>query len=415
MPLPPAPTPAAMAAAAAVAHVVTAKAPPAVVAAAALRAAAAPAGPPPPPLSAQIAPLVEQQLLHPSCKEVRQQAAEALQRLHATRAELLPLLLRLLPSACGAGKSGKHYFTLFEDCLSQSSSLSGASSSGSPAAAAAAGSGGRRSGKEKDGSKASRGEVSAQALQQAVEAIGCELRVLSERLLVQQEVEGASLVNAGAQGFTLGRLVQLLQTVLGSSSSEAAAESCQREAAGGAPLILPAQQQQQLLRQVLWCCSALEALTVGRTSATKAAGRQLEQLLQERWMDGVTGDDAGSNPSDPARWQVARAASELLEPLQAAATNADALGGSGAPPAGPWLQHLCAPLLARLCTCVCPERAVPVYMLQLIKASSQQDFIPGSIGGGGLVSAAEVGGPLMRHVKNFVCRRLDMEGACARV
>jgi hypothetical protein len=395
--------------------------PPAPAAAAAPLRAATPAAPPPPPLSDQIAPLVYQLLLHPSCKEVRQQAAASLQLLHPRRGEQLPILVRLLPRACAVGKAGKQFFLLLEGCLGSGKAT--ADDGGSPSIAAAsqgAGSPGLAAGQGGSDDADVSDELSPGSWQEAAEAIGYELRQLAERLLTQQEVEGSNLVNAGAHGFTLGRLVQMLQIVLGGGSSgdgeqQPAAESGEEAAT---QLELPPQLQQRLLRQVLWCVSALEALSIGRTSATKAAGRQLEQLLQDRWMS------AGGGGSSGARWEVARAASELLETLQpavaaggggaaTAAAAAAAIAATAAPDAAataPWLQHLCEPLLARLCACVCPERVAPVYTLQLIKAPTQQDFIPGSIGGGGLVSAAEVGGPLMRDVKNFVCRRLDMEG-----
>jgi hypothetical protein len=54
------------------------------------------------------------------------------------------------------------------------------------------------------------------------------------------------------------------------------------------------------------------------------------------------------------------------------------------------------------------------HTLPHVACGPQRQFIPGNIGGGGLVSAADVGGPLMRDVKNFICRRLDMEGARRR-
>ncbi|KIY93799.1 E3 ubiquitin-protein ligase UBR4, partial [Monoraphidium neglectum] len=307
-------------------------------------------------------------------------------------------LPRLLPRAGGAGKAGKQLFDLFESCLSDLPT----------------------------------GEAGGGALRRrTAAAAAAELRLLAERLLLQQAEEGAGLADAAQQGFTLGRLAQLLQAALASPPPPASVQGSGADGigdgAGGEGW------DGALLRQVLWCSAALQALTVGRSSVTKAAARQLERLLQERWAvpavpgeDGPHGGDEASGGGSgggggggaavdaaaaaEARLQVARAAVQLLESLQAPADAACAAPAEAAAARARWLQHLCGPLLARLCACVCPERREPMYMLQLIKAPSQTDFIPGSIGGGGLVAASDVGGPLMRHVKNFVCRRLDMEG-----
>ncbi|GFH26643.1 E3 ubiquitin-protein ligase UBR4, partial [Haematococcus lacustris] len=51
-------------------------------------------------------------------------------------------------------------------------------------------------------------------------------------------------------------------------------------------------------------------------------------------------------------------------------------------------------------------------LLVLDKSPSQEDFIPGSLGNAPFKST-DMGGPLMRDVKNFICRRLNLEGMVA--
>jgi hypothetical protein len=268
-------------------------------------------------------------------------------------------LPRLLPRAGGAGKAGKQLFDLFESCLSDLPT----------------------------------GEAGGGALRRrTAAAAAAELRLLAERLLLQQAEEGAGLADAAQQGFTLGRLAQLLQAALASPPPPASVQGSGADGigdgAGGEGW------DGALLRQVLWCSAALQALTVGRSSVTKAAARQLERLLQERWAvpavpgeDGPHGGDEASGGGSgggggggaavdaaaaaEARLQVARAAVQLLESLQAPADAACAAPAEAAAARARWLQHLCGPLLARLCACVCPERREPMYMLQLIKAPSQ--------------------------------------------
>jgi hypothetical protein len=344
--------------------------------------APAPPQPPPPLLSEHIAPLAEAALLHPTCKEARQQAAAALQLLHPARAELLPVLQRLLPRACGAGKAAKQYFTLLEECLEPSATFADAAGS-PPAAARRSAGGGGAHGRARPRAAAPRAPPAPPppaARQAALEAVGAELRALTQRLLLQQGVEAAGLVSAGPQSFTLGRLVQLLQAgldVAGDAAGGAAAAATALgvgDVGGGLP---PPGEQRALLHQVLWASAALDALSVGRGAATRAAARQLEGLLRDFWGDGAACEPAGpgcdGDGADGTRWEVARALVELLESLQAAAAAAGSISEPDGPAAAGWLQHMAAPLLARLAACVCPERAAPIYMLQLIKAASQTD------------------------------------------
>lgn len=106
----------------------------------------------------------------------------------------------------------------------------------------------------------------------------------------------------------------------------------------------------------------------------------------------------------------------------AAAANAGAGGNLS------WRSSLAvvSSLVALLTSAVSPEKPPPTYQLLLEKAATQEEFIPGQLPSGGLVTSAtlaaaaagaggggEVGdGPLMRDVKNYICRRLDMTGTC---
>ena len=65
-------------------------------------------------------------------------------------------------------------------------------------------------------------------------------------------------------------------------------------------------------------------------------------------------------------------------------------------------------LFEQLCSLVCPERPEPEYKLMLNKASTQEEFIRGSMVKNPYSSKAV--GPLMRDVKNKICRDLDLGG-----
>ncbi|EOD21681.1 hypothetical protein EMIHUDRAFT_207692 [Emiliania huxleyi CCMP1516] len=62
----------------------------------------------------------------------------------------------------------------------------------------------------------------------------------------------------------------------------------------------------------------------------------------------------------------------------------------------------------RLCGLVCPERPEPDYPLQLSKAPTQEEFIRGAMTKNPYMKSSL--GPLMRDVKNRICRDLDMVG-----
>ncbi len=72
-------------------------------------------------------------------------------------------------------------------------------------------------------------------------------------------------------------------------------------------------------------------------------------------------------------------------------------------------SRLYAAALAELSRAVCPEQQEVHCGLLLDKSPSQEEFIRGTMGRAAH-SSKDVGGPLMRHVKNFICVRLDMAG-----
>lgn len=62
----------------------------------------------------------------------------------------------------------------------------------------------------------------------------------------------------------------------------------------------------------------------------------------------------------------------------------------------------------QVCAAIKPESAETVYLMLLDKSPTQEEFIRGHLTNNPY-NSAEVG-PLMRDVKNFICRELDMEG-----
>ena len=65
----------------------------------------------------------------------------------------------------------------------------------------------------------------------------------------------------------------------------------------------------------------------------------------------------------------------------------------------------------QVCAAIKPESAEVVYLIMLDKSPTQEEFIRGHLTNNPY-NSTEVG-PLMRDVKNFICRELDMEGKTA--
>lgn len=66
-------------------------------------------------------------------------------------------------------------------------------------------------------------------------------------------------------------------------------------------------------------------------------------------------------------------------------------------------------LLDELCLMLCPERSEPTCLLTLNKAPTQEEFIRGNMSRNPY-SSASFDGPLMRDVKNKICKDLDLPG-----
>ncbi|KAF6258322.1 E3 ubiquitin-protein ligase UBR4-domain-containing protein [Scenedesmus sp. NREL 46B-D3] len=131
---------------------------------------------------------------------------------------------------------------------------------------------------------------------------------------------------------------------------------------------------------LLWAAAGLDALAPCRTAASRAAAEALQRLLRQGWLEGG--------------------------------------GGSGK---AQGVMCVSAALVSLLAAAVTPETPRPNYQLLLEKAATQEEFIPGQLPAGGLVTAsalaAAAGGGgggaavvLMRDVKNYICARLDMAG-----
>ena len=68
-------------------------------------------------------------------------------------------------------------------------------------------------------------------------------------------------------------------------------------------------------------------------------------------------------------------------------------------------------VVLQVCTAIKPESAEAFYLMMLNKSPTQEEFIRGQLSNNPY-NSTEVG-PLMRDVKNFICRELDMEGMYA--
>eukprot|EP00727_Mastigamoeba_balamuthi_P009858 m51a1_g5495 hypothetical protein (1440) ;mRNA; f:338337-343290 len=92
------------------------------------------------------------------------------------------------------------------------------------------------------------------------------------------------------------------------------------------------------------------------------------------------------------------------------------------PSSAPALVRACAEVLSDSCSAraatfaleqlrdiVAPPKKEQEYELQLVKASTQEEFIRGSMTKNPY-STSDLGGPLMRHVKNRICETLDLRG-----
>lgn len=132
--------------------------------------------------------------------------------------------------------------------------------------------------------------------------------------------------------------------------------------------------------------------------------------------------------------ELQRISDPQQQPQQQPGASGPAAAAAGLPLSSRSSLAVCSALIALLASAVTPEKPAPTYQLLLEKAATQEEFIPGQLPSGGLVTSAALaaaaatgsggggtagggqeegaGGPLMRDVKNYVCRRLDMTGGC---
>lgn len=402
--------------------------------------------------SPQLCDILQLLLLHPACQAVRKEAACILKLLYPLPAAMLQVLLRLLPVACSSGKAGDQFFALLDESLGSTLAVTGSTPTSSTLAVTGStvttGAGTSGTGSQSPSSQAtaapgdcsqSDSEGPATLVPQLVAAVTAQLVLQVEQLLSRETLASAPLLpgyssTTATPASTLTPPAGSLPTMLlmhvpqsgdvASAATEAACYAADAsytldrlsrlllQLAAKPEAVALMLQQDQNLGDLLWCSAGLDALIVCRSSSIVATADLLKKLLTERLLTA----DEGS------RRLLAQAALRQLAYLhgQCRWTAIDSWSGKPTTTTTPQTprntnpQHhtytqLHGPLLSYLHKAVCPEKSKPVYQLLLEKAASQEEFIPGSLGSG-VVSSSGVGGPLMRHVKNYICQRLDMAG-----
>jgi hypothetical protein len=239
------------------------------------------------------------------------------------------------------------------------------------------------------------------------------------------------------------------------------------------------------LCDLLWATAGLDALLSARTAASRAAAEQMHRLLKQGWLKGGSSSSSSKaeglwsqlpllsasqldarrtqlvaglvdvlaaelgqqqqlaghgrsaalahlSSSSSSRFAASGAATGALPATPATAGSAEAAGAQvvveSAASSRRCSMCVCAALVLLLASAVTPEKPQPNYQLLLEKAASQEEFIPGQLPAGGLVTAnalaaaaaaaaaggggsgGAAAGPLMRDVKSYICARLDMAG-----
>jgi hypothetical protein len=232
--------------------------------------------------------------------------------------------------------------------------------------------------------------VARGALGRLCSLIGREAALLQE----QERADAAAPVDM-SQGRVLRALAELLASLL------------------AAPAVRARLRREGQLPTLLSALLAARGLVAQRTCHTEAAAATLERLLTELHEESdaerasfmaacvaAMRKHAGAAAAADAASLAARASGGGPAPL---AVHPAAVGGGSAADA-----RALTFLLGQLCGLVCPERAEPDYALQLNKAHTQEEFIRGAMAKNPYTSRAI--GPLMRDVKNRICRDLDMLG-----
>lgn len=199
------------------------------------------------------------------------------------------------------------------------------------------------------------------------------IRTRAERLIMSEANTESSLqlVNF-LEGYSLKRLLSLLRQTLDAIPS-------QRE--GLRERLFKADNYKLVwsLERAYVCVRKLISL---RTRLTDECGSQLCEVLLSR-------DFLFMGPT------VTAVVSACVSELRAAKRRNDA--------------QAIAILLEQLCLMLCPERKEPICFLSLNKAPTQEEFIRGSMSRNPYPSSS-FDGPLMRDVKNKICKDLDLPG-----
>ncbi|KAK9817780.1 hypothetical protein WJX72_002069 [[Myrmecia] bisecta] len=299
-------------------------------------------------------------LLNESLGQVRELAVTLLQRLglHSAhmRTRLAARLAGLLPDATLAGMTGGKLFDMLADLA------------GDATVAAYLGAQGVMSSLV--------GQIGLLVLKLLAAEHGMPVPA-DPRLAALFGVADASHSPAGsgsgnALGYSLKRLVDLLAHLL------------------AAPQGRPRFQRAQLLGPSLLAVAGLGSLVVGRTTLTGEAESTLEQLLQQSWL---AGDVESRRDALQAGMRTLRQVWECSDQN---------------PLAGALLARIPAGLLDQMSWAIAPAPAETIYLLNLDKSASQEEFIRGAMTHNPY-STAEVG-PLMRDVKNYICSHLDLAG-----
>lgn len=199
------------------------------------------------------------------------------------------------------------------------------------------------------------------------------IRSMAERLVVSEAKSDASMrLVSFMEGYSLKRLVSVLGLFIEVISSQ---KTTLREKLFG-------RNNNRIIFSLQRAYLCLRKLISMRTTLTEECGSRLcDILLSKKFLF------FGSS--------ISAVVSTCVDELKAAKARNDAQG--------------IAILLDELCLMLCPERKEPTCMLSLNKAPTQEEFIRGNMARNPYVSSS-FDGPLMRDVKNKICRDLDLPG-----
>lgn len=203
--------------------------------------------------------------------------------------------------------------------------------------------------------------------------LACIIRYKAERLIrCEAEVESSVRLVNFTEGYSLKRLVSLLRLTLEVVPSKRLSVR-QKLLDGNSNNVVWS------LQRAYVCVKKLISL---RTRLTDECASQLSTVLLSK-------DFLFSGPT------VESIVSACVSELQSANLRNDA--------------QAVAILLEELCLMLCPERSEPTCLLSLNKAPTQEEYIRGSMSRNPYPSSS-FDGPLMRHVKNKICKDLDLPG-----